>query len=222
VGQIRDLIRERGLKVGDVLPSEVGIAEMFGASRNTAREAIRVLRTYGIVESRQKVGAVITDRRNAAMMDAFSFAIGISTEAFQDIQGFRRLIEVNLADALVANIDEPTLAELEAINAAMQASSGPGEASNSDFQFHRLLVAVAGNRTLREMYDMLQPIVRNLMESGKSLPEGMESAYREHQDIVAALRARDRIAFAYHMNRHLDAGLEFIAGSNASETDRQG
>jgi DNA-binding FadR family transcriptional regulator len=218
VGQIRDLIRERGLKVGDVLPSEVGIAEMFGASRNTAREAIRVLRTYGIVESRQKVGAVITDRRNAAMMDAFSFAIEISAEAFQDIQGFRRLIEVNLADALVTNIDEPTIADLETINAAMLASTNPGEASNLDFRFHRLLVAVAGNRTLREMYDMLEPIIRNLMENGKSIPRRLESANRDHQDLVAALRARDRIAFAYHMNRHLDDGLHIVAG----EGDRQG
>jgi GntR family transcriptional repressor for pyruvate dehydrogenase complex len=174
------------------------------------------------VESRQKVGAVITDRRNAAMMDAFSFAIEISAETFQDIQGFRRLIEVNLADALVSNIDEPTIADLETINAAMQASTNPGEASNLDFRFHRLLVAVAGNRTLREMYDMLEPIIRNLMENGKSIPRRLEGAYREHQELVAALRARDRIAFAYHMNRHLDDGLHVVASPIASGDDRQG
>ncbi|MBA1914608.1 FadR family transcriptional regulator, partial [Escherichia coli] len=81
--------------LGDALPSEAELASMFGASRNTVREAIRILKAYGIVESRQKVGAVITDRRQQALMDLFSFAIDISAESFLDIQGFRRLIEVN-------------------------------------------------------------------------------------------------------------------------------
>jgi DNA-binding FadR family transcriptional regulator len=219
VGQIRDLIRERGLKVGDVLPSEADMAEMFGASRNTAREAIRVLKTYGILESRQKVGAVITDRRSAAMMDAFSFSIGISADDFHDIQGFRRLIEVNLAESLMTKVDDAALARLEEINGKMKLSSDPVEASWLDFKFHSSLVGVAGNRTLAEVYRILEPIIRKLMENGKSVRRGLDGAYQEHRSIIDALRKHDRIAYAYHMHRHLDAGLEFIpAVSDASRS----
>jgi GntR family transcriptional regulator, transcriptional repressor for pyruvate dehydrogenase complex len=104
--EIRSLIRSRRLTVGDVLPSETDVAPMYGASRNTMREAMRVLRAYGIVESRPKIGAVITDWRGAAIMDAFSFALDVSAESFRVIQGFRRLIEVNLADRLISLLDE--------------------------------------------------------------------------------------------------------------------
>ncbi len=100
VDAIRRLMRERNLGLGDALPSEIELAAMFNTSRNTVREAIRMLKAYGIVESRQKVGAVITDRRQQALMEQFSFALDISAESFLDIQGFRRLIEVNLSDLL--------------------------------------------------------------------------------------------------------------------------
>ncbi|URK86739.1 GntR family transcriptional regulator [Rhizobium sp. RCAM05350] len=48
VDHIRGLIHERGLTVGDVLPSEAELAVMFDASRNTVREAFRTLKAYGV------------------------------------------------------------------------------------------------------------------------------------------------------------------------------
>ena len=41
VGQIRELVVSRGLSIGDSLPTENELAVMFGASRNTVREALR-------------------------------------------------------------------------------------------------------------------------------------------------------------------------------------
>ena len=37
----------------------------------------------------------------------------------------------------------------------------------------------------------------------------LDGTYLEHRDIIAAIEARDRIAYAYHMSRHLKAGLRF-------------
>lgn len=210
VGAIKGLMRERDLRVGDALPSEIELAAMFGSSRNTVREAIRMLKAYGIVESRQKVGAVITDRRQDALMELFSFAIDMSAESFLDIQGFRRLIEVNLSEQLFAAIDDAALARLEAINEAMKATPELAGAAEYDFKFHATLVGLAGNRTLSQVYGILQPLLQRLMEAGKGSRAAVDSAYYEHCDIISAMKARDRVAYAYHMNRHLHAGLQFI------------
>jgi DNA-binding GntR family transcriptional regulator len=48
-----------------------------------------------------------------------------------------------------------------------------------------------------------------LMELGKSVRVALDGTYLEHADIIAAIEARDRIAYAYHMSRHLRAGLRF-------------
>jgi DNA-binding FadR family transcriptional regulator len=211
VRQIRRLIRERGLGVGDVLPSEVELAAMFDSSRNTVREAFRTLKAYGVAESRQKVGAVLTDQHQNAMRDLFSFAMEISVDAFRDIQGYRRLTEMNLFDLLAERLAEQALAEMEAVNAAILIAEDAERASELDFEFHRLLVDAAGNRTLSETYGMLKPVIQRLMLAGKSHRLTLEAVVAEHRDILRALGDRDRIAFVYHMDRHLSAGLEFIA-----------
>ncbi|WP_421874147.1 FadR/GntR family transcriptional regulator [Pararhizobium sp.] len=214
VDHIRGLIRERGLTVGDVLPSEAELAVMFDASRNTVREAFRTLKAYGVAESRQKVGAVLTGQHQSAMRDLFSFAMDISVDAFRDIQGYRRLTEMSLFDPLSTRITEATLIGMEGLNARILQAGTPEEASELDYQFHKLMVDAAGNRTLSETYGMLKPVIGRLMLAGKSQRLVLESIASEHADIVRALRERDRIGFAYHMDRHLDAGLEFIPAAD--------
>ena len=210
VDRIRDLIRDRGLTVGDVLPAEMELAAMSGASRNTVREAIRILKAYGIVESRQKVGAVITDRRQAAVMDVFSFAIDLSADTFRDVQGFRRLIEASLGDLLIGRIPESALREMEALNEQMAGADDALEAARLDYLFHKVLIDAAGNRTLSETYLMLKPVIRKVMEAGKSQRQGIDTASSSHKQIIAALRDEDRLAYAYQMSRHLDYGLAFV------------
>jgi DNA-binding FadR family transcriptional regulator len=210
VDEIRSMIRDRGLTVGDALPSEIELAVMFGASRNTVREAIRTLKAYGVVESRQKVGAVLTDRRQAAVMDLFSFAIDVSAETFRDIQGFRRLIEMNLGDALIGGAAQGFVADAAEINDRLALETDPIEASRLDFRFHQTLVEAVGNRTLCEIYGILEPVIRKVMELGKTQRVAIHHAADEHRGILDALREGDRLAFAYRMHRHLDAGLQYI------------
>lgn len=214
VRQIRALIRERGMGIGDVLPSEAELAAMFDSSRNTVREAFRTLKAYGVAESRQKVGAVLTGQHENAMRDLFSFAMEISVDAFLDIQGYRRLTEMNLFDLLMERASEKIFAQMELVNDAIIAAESPEQASELDFQFHKLLVDAAGNRTLSATYGMLKPVIQRLMMAGKSQRLTLETVAIEHYAIVQALRSRDRIAFSYHMDRHLDAGLKFIPNAS--------
>jgi DNA-binding FadR family transcriptional regulator len=142
----------------------------------------------------------------------------ISVDAFRDIQGYRRLTEINLFDLLATRITEETLEGMEMLNARIRQAGTPEEASELDYQFHKLMVDAAGNRTLSETYGMLKPVIGRLMLAGKSQRLVLESVAAEHADIVRALRDRDRIGFAYHMDRHLDAGLEFIPAARGGQT----
>ncbi|NKC05121.1 FadR/GntR family transcriptional regulator [Brucella haematophila] len=210
IDQIRSLIREKGLTVGDVLPTENELASMFDTGRNTIREAVRTLKTYGIIESRQKAGIVITDRRRAAMHDFFSVSLEISTDMFTDIQGFRRLTEMNLAGLLVGKMSEADLQLMDSANRTMADASDAASASEYDFRFHQIMVDAAGNHTLSEIYGMLKPVVLRLMELGKSQRGALKEAAEEHDRILEALRSGEAIDFVYHMNRHLASGLQFL------------
>jgi GntR family transcriptional repressor for pyruvate dehydrogenase complex len=228
VGQIRGLIRDRAFGVGDVLPSEAELSSMFGAGRNTVREAVRTLKAYGMLESRQKIGAVITDRRTAAVADLFSIAMEVSADTFKDIQGFRRLTEMNLGLLIVKAISEEALERMERVNEKMAEASDPEVAAEFDFEFHQIMIEAAGNRTLGEIYQMLRPVICRLMTSGKTQRSALNiTSAEQHSSIVAALREGSVLDFQYHMNRHLNAGLEFIpnirpSARKASASSAQG
>ncbi len=51
VENIIDNINSGKLSLGDELPTELELADNFGVSRNTVREALRVLETYGVLET---------------------------------------------------------------------------------------------------------------------------------------------------------------------------
>jgi len=210
VGQIRQFIGDKSLSVGDVLPTETELAALFGASRNTVREAIRTLKAYGLIESRQRVGAVITERRQEAIMEAFSFAIDLSADAFRDVQGFRRLIEINVADDLVLRPDQSYIDDAAAINERMRLAVNDQLAGELDYEFHRTLVDALGNRTLSQVYAVMKPVICHLTVIGKKRRKGVEATAQEHTRILDALRKKDRIAIAHFYSTHLEAGLEYL------------
>ena len=210
VGNLRRYIQDEGLRAGAVLPPEIVLSRRFGASRNTVREAIRTLKAYGIVESRRRVGAVIVDRRQEAMMNLFSFAIDINVETFRDIQGFRRLIELSVTEDLIRRDDRSCLDAAAAINQRMREASDYVDAGRLDYQFHRTLVDGLENRTLSEVYGVLEPVISRLCELGKKARATTMSAADEHDLILDALRKKDSVAVAYHYGRHLHSGLQYL------------
>lgn len=210
VGQIRGLIESEGMRVGDGLPSERELCLRFGAARNTVREAIRVLKAYGIIEVRPKVGAVVVDKRMDAVVDLFAFNLNLTEDTFRDVQGFRALVEVGAADELLARVRDPDIFALRAINETMRSAQTPLQSAALDYEFHQRLVSITGNVTLVYIYKILRPRLIDIMTSGKSSGEGVEAAFVEHVSIAHALERKNRIAYQYHMTRHLESGLYYI------------
>jgi GntR family transcriptional regulator, transcriptional repressor for pyruvate dehydrogenase complex len=208
VEQIKTMIDERNLGVGDPLPSERDLCEIFSSSRNTVREAMRILKTYGVVEVRPKVGAVIIDRRMDAVFDLYSFnTLELSRRTFLDTQGFRRLIEVGSIDLLFERTTPDDVAELRAINDAMREADTPVRAAVEDFAFHARLITILGNQQIIDIYRIMKPVMLKIMENGIARRKFGGLNDSEHAFIVDALEARDRLAYQYRMATHLEAGL---------------
>jgi GntR family transcriptional regulator, transcriptional repressor for pyruvate dehydrogenase complex len=208
VANIRGLIADRGLGVGDSLPTERELCERFSTSRNTVREAMRILKAYGIVEVRPKVGATITDNRMARAFELFSFDFPhISRETFADVQGLRILLEVASADRMFERATPEDVTELREINALLLHPRSVADASEVDFRFHLRLVSILGNRAILDVYRMMKPVILRIMANGKTRRTFETSTFREHDGVVEALAARDRIVYQYRLRTHLEWGL---------------
>jgi GntR family transcriptional repressor for pyruvate dehydrogenase complex len=208
VTNIRALIAERGLHVGDSLPTERELCQRFRASRNTVREAMRILKAYGVVTVRPKIGAVIVDNRLERALDLFSFnTIEISRKTFADIQGFRSMIEVDTVERIFDHVGPDDIAELRARNLAMRDAPTMADASEADFSFHVKLVSILKNDAVTEVYRIMKPVIIRIMEKGKVRQDFGTSTYRQHADVVDALEARNRIKYQYALQYHLELGF---------------
>ena len=67
--RVADMLKGAAFSVGDRLPGERRLAEMFDTSRNTIREVLCNLETMGYVEIRQKSGCYLQSKEGRISWD---------------------------------------------------------------------------------------------------------------------------------------------------------
>ena len=220
VHAIRDLIAAESLGVGDKLPTERELCIRFSASRNTVREAMRMLKAFGIVEVRPKVGATIVDHRMNRAIDLFAFNVAeISRQTFDDIQSFRELIEVGSVLPIFDAATPETIATLRHLNQQMVQAKSIIEASEWDLRLHLELIGLTRNKSILDVYGIMTPVILRIMQRGKTRRNIETQTSQEHEAVIDAIERRDSLAYQYLMRTHLRAGQVTFSDSTA-ETRR--
>lgn len=191
---------------GDRLPTEHILAQTFGVSRSVVREAIAQLRNEGMVETRQGVGAFVTDpqRRATIRVEQASLADPVSLRNFFQL---RLPLEIEAA-RLAARHSTPT--EIAALDAALdgmvQARDWLDEGVKADLAFHRALAAATQN----EFYAIFLGYIAEKTSTSinTSFPREMGAeivkvTIGEHAKIHGAVIAGDAARAGEAMRQHL-------------------
>lgn len=192
--QILSLIRQRGLRVGDAMPTELELIDELSVSRNSVREAVRALRALGIVEIRHGHGTFVGDAPLHALSPALTFR-ALADRSSEDLRGLRdlvdirELVEVGVIDRLVGALTEETLEHLENLCDEMERSNLDPDV---DRHFHRTLYAALDNPLVGQLIDVFWDSY-NAAEAALTLPAAADSAHTiaQHRAIVGALRSGD-------------------------------
>jgi DNA-binding FadR family transcriptional regulator len=102
-------------KPGARLPSENGLALMFGVSRVTVRQALQKMVAQGLVETRQGDGTFVRNYASALSMNKVVPAAVLSENSLMDALEFRRIIEAPTAALAVKKATDGDIRELGAI-----------------------------------------------------------------------------------------------------------
>jgi GntR family transcriptional repressor for pyruvate dehydrogenase complex len=103
MNQIIELISQGKLKIGDKLPSEQEMTELFGISRISLREAMKLLEAKGYIESRDRKGKFVrslTDNVKSSIEDLIS----IDHDKIWELLAVRRLIDSEAASLAARNV----------------------------------------------------------------------------------------------------------------------
>lgn len=207
--QIVDIIKSDGLEVGARLPSEARLAEMFGVSRAIVREALMRLASDGITEARRGAGSFVKSRpsdRLAMFMPSTELptTLGSYEVRFVLEAEAARLAATRRTAQEMAYVEEG----MEMLRAALLSSE---PAHVEDMELHRRIAEATGNPAFLLAFDALHGDVDKIMRAGVDIsrsrpPDVIATMLREHEQIVAAIRAQDPEGAALAMRWHLWEG----------------
>jgi DNA-binding FadR family transcriptional regulator len=103
------------MKVGDLLPKELDLAEKLGVSRTVIREALLRLKTVGLIESKKHKGAVLTNPNVLLPLRKVFHPSILDSATLKDLFEMRLALEVGMADFIVNKITDKDIKELEDI-----------------------------------------------------------------------------------------------------------
>src|SRR3954454_305915 len=166
--QIRQYLEERHLQPGDRIGTEQELADEFGVSRPTLREALRLLAASQLIRvGRGRAGGIFVARTpNEGMAYNLSETIALMLAAesvsMEELLDARLSLEVPLAGRAAVNADDTVIARLEeALAAAEGHEPGTPPFNEADTRFHQILAEAAGNDLLRALtgwiLEVLQP-----------------------------------------------------------------
>ena len=143
------------------MPDELALSERFGVSRTVVREAIKVLASKGLVETRPKVGTQVRPRRSWNLLDsdvlAWRYEVGPDEGFLDDISEVRSIIE---PPAAAFTAERATVDEVDGILAwcsRMEAAAAEDgdDYIDADMAFHTAILDACHNDLLAQLLTAL-------------------------------------------------------------------
>lgn len=199
---------------GAPLPREAELQESFHASRQSVREAMRVLAAKGMVYARKRAGTFVTARSEWNFFDpdilAWHDAGKLPAYVLRDLVEVRRLIEPSAARLAAERHDTDALEQIHTSLLAMKNSfTNPDHFYEADVRFHMAIFAASGNMLIDRMSTILRPLLEASFEiqESTSTAQGLDEGYEVHEVVYRAIMKRDGRKAQAAMETLLDRAL---------------
>jgi GntR family transcriptional repressor for pyruvate dehydrogenase complex len=195
IAKLRDMISSGVLRPGDRLPPEAELATQLGASRNTAREAIRALVTARVLDVRRGDGTFVTSLRPELLLDGISFAAEVLQADFSlELVAVRRILEGAATGLAAQRMTDEIIQDLRACLEQMRSAETHEVLVNYDTRFHGIIAAASGNATLASMLGgVSSQTIRARIWRGDLDASVVSRTLQQHEDILVALLRGDPV-----------------------------
>lgn len=204
---LEDALRSGRLTLGQSLPPERELAEELGISRNSVREAIRLLEQMGFIVSNQGAGNFICCNIQRNLQDSFDLLMILQQIDYQQLGDLRAGLELQAALLTLERITDEQVAELTGMVQEM-ASCSSERAAQLDKQLHDTIAAISGNQLIIQIHRALSSTIDRFITDMShrillNFQTGNQLQYA-HEQIVDALARRDKTQLILAINHHFN------------------
>jgi len=223
--QLRAAIVAGQFKIGQRLPTEDELAQRYGVSRPSVREALKRLAAQNLVRAKRGPtgGNFVVQPSYAELAESLSGAatllVGIGALGIEEIIEARRALQGSCMNLVVSNASETHIQNIEAALKRQQDPEISDEAfCQADVAFHRALVDATDNGMLRfVMYTVIEALipVTNMVVT---VVRERSDIISLHRQMLAHLKQGDTNALKHRMDELLDYLLQKFEQASAGRT----
>ena len=218
--ELMKYIWEQPVEIGEKIPNEFELAEMFGVGRSTIREAVKGLVSKGVLEVRRGSGTYVININSvendplglSKQKDKFKLAL--------DLFEVRLMLEPEIAANAAKNATEEELVQLKQLCDETEETYLSGKNHiPKDIDFHTCIAGCSKN----EVVEILMPIINSAVMTFANLTHRtlMKETIETHRAITDAILARDSIgakcAMITHLTYNRQALLKMMADQKTSD-----
>jgi DNA-binding FadR family transcriptional regulator len=207
--QLRREIVQGDLEPGQQLPGHRELAAMFAVSVGSVREAISMLISAGLVETRAGRGTYVVDGGDLPQAATESPPLG--RREVEELIEAREVIELQLVMLAAERASREHVRKLRSCVERMdEAAANPDDFPDADVEFHLALAEAAGNRYLVKAMTDIRTFLKRDMELGAEAAirrfGDLHVSVESHRALVEAIEAGDpegaRRILAEILSRH--------------------
>ncbi len=211
IEQIQDSIFRGEFKNGDKLPSERELSEQMGVSRTSIREAIRVMETMGIIESKQGEGNFICSNINKSLIEPLSLLFKLNNGSWHEVIELRQALELEAVKFASERITKYEAMELENIIKEMREEID-GKNRNEvlvilDQKFHNKISSISKNYLIECLFltssKLFEGFIKDAREKIINRYSDEKILLNQHIDIYNAIVNKDSNLAYKKMEDHM-------------------
>ena len=191
--KIKEMILSGELGPGDRLPPEKELSERLGLSRSSMREAVKALEVIRVLDVRRGDGTYVTSLEPRLLLEAMSFVVDLHDDSsILELFAVRRILEPAAVALAAGQMTDAVIDDLRGKIESVDLTTDVEGLVAHDLEFHRAIVAAAGNSYLGSLIESLSShTVRARIWRGLTQENSVGRTLAEHRGIVDALERGD-------------------------------
>ena len=207
--ELMEYIKSEPLNIGDRLPNEFELAEMFGVGRSTIREAVKGLVTKGVVEVRRGAGTFVCSTCYAEEDPLGISKLDDKYKLALELFDVRLMLEPEIASRAAEYATEEDIRQLITLCDEVEALYLQGvDHAKRDVDFHTCIASCSKNRVV----ETLIPIIHTSITTFVNITHRMlrDETITTHRAITESIASHDSTGARCAMVMHLTYNRQAI------------
>ena len=207
--QMKQMLLSGRWKTGDKIPGENVLAQQFGVSRVSVRDAIHRMIGAGVLVAKHGDGTYVADPIVGNMQTQVVQQLLLSTPKLVEVLQLRKTIEVGAIELAASNASEEDVAWLKKLEQEILNCNDIKSFAKKDLEYHNAIAVISKNSLLVRIISIVQDVYSTAMEEAILL-RGMESGRFNHSHLTNAIAQHAPVLAKQLMEKHIQDVIDLV------------